>query len=121
MDNSRKIIKSNYDMCHYSCNGFRAISPINIMDKSTMNFAQLYWILSIILISIHSVNAFHMCLSHVCKVDHYANRQSIRGSRGGEVRPIRTLITNSDEIRLDQVLIHTQNNRSNLIQVKQDN
>ena len=90
------------------------------MDKSTRNFAQLYWILSIILISIHSINAFNMCLSHVRKVDHYANRQSIRGSRGGQVRPIRTLITNRDENRLDQGLIHTQNNRSNLIQVKQD-
>ena len=62
-----------------------------------------------------------MCLSHVRKVDHYANRQSFRGNRGGKVRPIRTLITKRNESRLDQVSIDTQSDRSNLIQVKQDN
>ena len=47
-------------------------------------------------------------------------KKTIRGTRGGKVRPIRTLITNRNENRLDQALLHTQSDRSNLIHIKQD-
>ena len=61
-----------------------------------------------------------MCLSYVRKVDVESNQKTIRGSRGGKVRPIRTLITKRNENRLDQAVFHTQSERSNLIQIKQD-
>ena len=62
-----------------------------------------------------------MCISYIRKVDHEANGKTIRGNRDGKVRPIRPLITNRNETRLDQGFQPTQSSRSNLIEVKQDN
>ena len=59
-----------------------------------------------------------MCISYAHKVE--LNKKTIRGNRGGKVRPIRPLITNRNETRPDQAFLRSQSIRSNLIEIKPD-